>query len=71
MFNGQGTFTTYEGNIFKGEWKDYKMLNGTLSSPDGTKYVGEMKDNIPWNGIIYDKNGKIFGKVVNGKKIKQ
>ena len=46
------------------------MLNGTLSSPDGTKYVGEMKDNKPWNGIIYDKYGKIKAKIVNGEKIK-
>ena len=26
---------------------------------------------VEGNGIIYDKNGKIFGNVVNGKKIKQ
>ena len=59
-----------KGNILKGEWKDNKLLNGTLSSPNGIKYVGEMKDMKPWNGIIYDKDGKIIEKVVNGEKIK-
>ena len=46
------------------------MLNGTLSSPDGVKFVGKFKDMKPWNVIVYDKDGKIIGKVVNGEKIK-
>ena len=44
---------------------------GTYTADKGNKFVGEMKDNKTWNGIIYDKNGKILGKVVNRKKIKQ
>ena len=68
--HGQGTYTTSKGNIVKGEWKDNKMLNGTLSSPDGVKFVGKFKDMKPWNVMVYDKDGKIIGKVVNGEKIK-
>jgi len=37
-----------------GEWK-------------GQKYVGEYKDGKEWNGKLYDKNGNIIGKYVNGK----
>ena len=43
---------------------------GTYTAEKGNKFVGEMKDNKPWNGIIYDKDGKITEKVENGEKIK-
>ena len=36
----------------------------------GTKYVGSWEDGKEWNGTVYDKNGKIVVKYVNGKKIK-
>ena len=31
------------------------------------KYVGEYKDGKEWKGELYDKNGTIIGKYVNGK----
>ena len=44
---------------------------GTLKFPNGYSYEGEFMDGNPWNGIIFDEKRKIFGKVINGKKIKQ
>ena len=62
--NGQGTWTYPDGEKYEGEWKDGKRNGqGTFTSPDGGKYVGNFKD-----GKI---DGTIFGKIVNGKKIKQ
>ena len=59
------------GRKYVGELKDDKPYGqGTYTFPDGTKYVGEMKGWNPWNGIIYDKNGNIEVKFVNGKDIK-
>ena len=45
-----------------------KHGQGTYTFPDGSKYVGEWKNGKPWNGTGYYKDGKIFGKVVNGIK---
>ena len=57
---------------YEGKWKNGERNGqGTETYPDGRKYVGEFKNGESWNGKIYDENGKIFGKVVNGKKIKQ
>ena len=39
---------------------------GTETSLDGEKYVWEWKDGKPWDLTIYDKNGNIIGKWVNG-----
>ena len=39
--------------------------------PDGRKYVGEYKDGEEWNGKVFDRNGNIPYKYVNGKKINQ
>ena len=39
---------------------------GTFSWSNGDKYVGEWKDGKPWDGPVYDKNGKIIFKYVNG-----
>ena len=51
--HGQGKLTYPDGRKFVGEWK-------------GQKYVGEYKDGKEWNGKLYDKNGNIIGKYVNG-----
>ena len=66
--NGQGTFTLPDGNKYIGEWKNGKKNGqGTYTFPDGGKYVGEWKDHKLWNNILYDKNGKILVKFVNGE----
>jgi len=44
---------------------------GTYTWSDGSKYVGEWKGDEMWNGTIYDKDGNIIKKVVNGKMINQ
>ena len=57
---------------YVGEYKDgLRNGKGTLTWTDGKKYVGEYKDDREWNGKIYDKNGNIIHKWVNGKKIEQ
>jgi uncharacterized protein YpmB len=38
-----------------------------LTFPDGERFVGEYKDGRFWNVTVYDKNGKIEFKYVNGK----
>ena len=66
--NGQGTWTHPDGEKYVGEYKDGKRNGqGTWTHPDGWKYVGEYKDGYRWNGIRYYKNGKIWGKYVNGE----
>ena len=69
--HGQGTYTfekgKYEGFKYVGEWKDgTQQGQGTGSLPDGSNYVGEWKDGERWNGTLYDKEGKIIGKFLNG-----
>ena len=64
--NGQGTFT-FNGMKYVGEFKDGEVDGqGTYISHDGRKYEGEWKDGREWNGTVYDKNGNITGKYVNG-----
>ena len=68
--HGQGTGTLPDGRKYVGEYKDGKRNGqGTLTFSDGKKYEGEWKDGNPWNGTVYDKNGIIIGKWVNGKYI--
>ena len=38
---------------------------------NGDKYVGEFKENEPWNITVYDKNGNLIEKVVNGEWIER
>jgi len=38
-----------------------------MTYSDGGKYEGKWKDGKIWNGKLYDKNGNIIGKYVNGK----
>ena len=43
---------------------------GRLLSRNGTKYgdyAGEWRDGKMWNGVQYDKDGKILWKIINGK----
>ena len=55
------------GSRYVGEWKDGKKHGqGTYIKPEGRKYVGEWKDGERWNGTLYNKEGKIIGKFMNG-----
>ncbi len=69
---GHGTFTYYFGSKYVGSWKNgNRNGQGIMVFPDGSKYVGKYKDGYRWNGIRYDKDGKIWGKFVNGEWIEQ
>jgi hypothetical protein len=61
--NGQGTFTSPSrfGRNYEGEWKDGRRNGqGTGTYFDGDKEVGEFKNGRIWNGIKYNKYGKIL-----------
>ena len=65
--HGQGTYTYHHGFKYVGQWKDNrKHGQGTYTLTDGNRFEGEWKDGKPWNLTIYDKNGNIIGKWVNG-----
>ena len=55
--------TSMWGNSTR-NWKYHGQ--GTFTWSDGDKYVGEYKDGKPWNGNMYNKNGIIYGIIVNG-----
>jgi hypothetical protein len=39
---------------------------GEMSYPDGSKSVGEFRKSSEWNTKIYNKEGNIIGRYVNG-----
>ena len=65
--HGQGTYTYHHGFKYVGEWKDNrKHGQGTYTLTDGNRFEGEWKDGKPWNLTIYNKNGNIIGKWLDG-----
>ena len=65
--HGQGTDIFSSGNKYEGEYKDgEKHGQGTYTLTDGNRFEGEWKDGKPWNLTIYNKDGNIIGKWVNG-----
>jgi len=65
--NGQGTETFPDGSKYVGEWKNGKHHGqGTYTFHDGVKWVGVWIKSEPWNITKYDKDGKIYGRKVNG-----
>ena len=68
---GHGTYTFPDGGKYVGEYKDGEYHGqGTYTWSDGDKYEGEYKDGEMWNGTLYDKDGNIKYKWVNGVKQK-
>ncbi len=67
--HGQGTLILpLSGTKYVGEFKDGEEYGqGTKTWYDGRKYEGEWKDGGMWNGTLYDTNGKILHKIVNGE----
>jgi len=65
--NGQGTDIFPDGSKYVGEWKNGKHHGqGTYTFHDGVKWVGVWRKSEPWNITKYDKDGKIYGRKVNG-----
>ena len=60
--NGQVTFTSPDGRMYVGEWKDGKQNGqGTYISPDGRMYVGEWKDGkTKWSRNIHFTDGRMY-----------
>ena len=67
--NGQGTYTSPDGEKYVGRWKDDKRNGqGTFTYPDGRKYVGEFKSGER-NGQgteTYPDGSKYIGEWRNG-----
>ena len=69
---GRGKYTYPHGEKYEGEWEKGKYHGqGTKTFLNGDKYIGEFKKNEPWNISVYDKNGNLIEKVVNGEWIEQ
>jgi len=65
--NGQGIDTFPDGSKYVGEWKNGKHHGqGTYTFHDGVKWEGVWRRSEPWNITKYDKDGKIYGRKVNG-----
>ena len=66
--NGVRIMTTKYGEKYLGKCKNAAPNGqGKLTVPNGSKYIGEWKDDKMWNITLYNKDGDIFGKWVNGK----
>ena len=65
---GLGLIRFPNGAKYVGEWKDGKYHGqGTIISRNGEETVGEWYYGEPWNVKVYDKEGNIVAKFVNGK----
>ena len=66
--HGEGEFITSDGlNKFKGKFEKDLYSKGRLTLvSDGFYYEGTFKDGNMWNGVWYNKKGKVDAKVVNG-----
>ena len=62
-FRDKDTQPKYKGQVENGKPNG----QGTHTYSNGKKYVGEWKGGGPWIGKLYDKDGDIIGKWVNGK----
>ena len=70
--NGLGIMIYPSGSKYVGSWKNGKRHGkGQMTHTDTSSNWGEYKDGDFWNGNIYDKNGNIKVKRVNGKTIEQ
>ena len=59
----------FEGEIKNGDMWFILHGLGVITFPfDGKKYVGEFKDGKPCKGTMYDEEGTLIGKWVNGVK---
>ena len=65
-------YTWSDGSKYVGEFNEgLPNGQGKMTYSDGSKHEGEYKNGRPWNTIVYDRNGKIIGKYVNRKYIRE
>ena len=68
--HGQGVQTFSDGRKYVGEWKDgMRDGHGTFNFPDGYRFSGEWKKDVRWNGTVFDINGEIVGKILEGAEL--
>ena len=69
--NGLGYLIYPDGGKYVGSWKDgNRNGQGTITYSNMKKFVGEFKGFL-WNGNLYDQDGNIDYKIVNGEYIEQ
>jgi hypothetical protein len=69
--NGLGFIIYPDGSKYVGEWKNGERNGqGTITYSNMKKFVGEFKGFL-WNGNLYDQDGNIDYKIVNGEYIEQ
>ena len=62
--------TFSDGRKYVGEWKDgMRDGQGTFTFPDGYRFSGEWKKDVRWNGTVFDINGEIVGKILEGAEL--
>ncbi|MEE2737700.1 MAG: hypothetical protein VX435_05720, partial [Planctomycetota bacterium] len=66
--NSYAVTLDYSGGTYKGEVSNgVPHGQGTLSTPSGEKIVGEFEEDRTWNGIYYDSDGSVIGKISDGE----
>ena len=64
-----GSKTFQDGSRYLGELKnEVPHGKGIYYFSNGKSYDGIWKDEKPWNITIFNKNGRVIGKYVNGVK---
>ena len=67
VWKGVGEKDTHP--VYKGEVENGKPNGqGTFTTKNGDKYVGEWKNGKEWNITLYENNGNIIGRFVDGVK---
>ena len=65
--HGHGTCTWADGEKYVGDWKKgFIHGQGTIFFSDGTKIKGEFREDEPWKITVFDKDGNIIRKMLDG-----
>ena len=69
-FEGKGSFTFSDGRRYEGQFKNgEKHGKGTFTFPDGFRFSGEWKQDVRWTGTVFNLNGEIVGKILEGAEL--
>lgn len=65
--HGQGTYTSFNGTKYDGEWKDGRSHGqGRLVWPNGDQFIGTYNRGKYWHGTEYNSLGQVIGTHVDG-----